>query len=85
MRTRMRMGTIVALLGCLAVLPAAAEEPGPTGGCEYDHVVYPEGAERCAAGTRVRCIDGAWGDVGICEDGAEQPPVSGGADVVEDG
>ena len=83
MRELVRLALATACL--LGVGPAAvAEEPGPTGGCEYDHRVFPESTEHCRAGTRVRCIDGAWADVGLCEDAAEAPPISGGADVEED-
>lgn len=52
------------------------------GGCAYNRVIYPEGTEMCQGGQQVRCEDGAWGDIGLCDDAEPGPPPrTGGGDV----
>gem|GEM_PF-1778272 len=55
-------------------------------GCEYDRRIYREGYEMCQGEQRVRCEEGAWSDIGLCDDPEPgPPPVSGGMDVEERG
>ena len=83
----------LAVLGLLALLAAPAalaqdSEPGMNhdeggGGCVYDRQVYPQGAEICQGGARMRCDEGAWGEVGSCRGGPERAPVSEGGDEID--
>ncbi len=71
------------LLGLCLLLPThpapAQDEAG--GGCVYNREVYPEGAELCQDGTLKRCEEGAWADIGLCEDPERAPPRSEGGDL----
>lgn len=81
-----------ALIGstCMGVLVAAGlllagsgqAQIEDDGSCVYNRRVYPNGYEMCQAGQQVRCEDGAWGDIGMCDDPEPgPPPVTGGGDV----
>lgn len=64
----------------LAATGAAAQEGDDA--CVYDRRSYPEGYEMCQGSRRVRCEDGAWGDIGICDDSEPGPsPTTEGGDV----
>lgn len=52
------------------------------GGCVYNRAVYPEGSEMCQSGSLMRCGEGAWGDIGFCDQEPMPEPVSGGGDRV---
>ncbi len=71
------------LLGLILLLPTgrapAQDEAGD--GCVYNRDVYPEGAELCQGGTLTRCEEGAWADIGLCDDPERPPPRSEGGDV----
>jgi hypothetical protein len=67
-----------------AWLLAATAALAQSEGCVFDRRVYPEGSEVCRGGVLQRCEEGAWGDVGGCEDEASPPPESGGGDVEVD-
>lgn len=77
--------TLSAILLGIAVAALANAQQGDDGGCVYDRRVHPPGSERCQDGTRVRCADGAWEDVGFCEAEPEPPPRDSGGDVDEAG
>jgi len=51
--------------------------------CVYNRQVDPEGSERCQDGTRMRCEEGSWDDVGACRAEPERAPISEGGDEVE--
>ena len=73
-------GLAAALLALAVTSLAGAQEDD--GGCVYDRRIYPEGTEMCQAGQRVRCDDGAWGDIGMCDrDEPGPPPRTSGGDV----
>jgi hypothetical protein len=83
-RLRLRRGAVLSALlpAGLLVAPAAVAQ---SEGCVFDRRIYPEGAEICRAGVLQRCEEGAWGDVGGCEDdAAAPPPAPGGGDVEVD-
>lgn len=60
--------SLIGLLGTVTATHAQGD-----GGCVYDRRIYAEGTEMCQGGQRVRCENGAWGDIGMC-DGNEPPP-----------
>ena len=69
----------------LAAAPALAQEidqdmDHDQRGCVYDRQIYPQGAEICQDGARMRCDAGAWDEIGMCEGGAPDAPISGGGD-----
>lgn len=73
---RIRRGALAALvaavqLGGAAPFALAQEDES---GCVYDRRVYPEGYEMCQGDDRVRCEDGAWSDVGDCDEPEPGPP-----------
>ena len=84
-----RMASRAARLALLVLAAAAAGSTSARaqedeGGCVFDRRVYPEGSERCQGGARVRCRDGAWSDIGLCDDPEpDPPPISDGGDVEE--
>jgi hypothetical protein len=55
------------LASALFVLPAAYAGEDNETGCYYDDVLYAEGTVMCHGDQKVRCDDGAWGDIGLCE------------------
>jgi hypothetical protein len=83
MRISVRKWSWVAILGASVVLggSAALAQDEEEGGCVFDREVFPEGYEMCQGGSRKRCEDGAWADVGDCPREAMPPPRSGGGDV----
>jgi hypothetical protein len=58
---------------------AAAEEP-LEGSCVYNREVHPPRSEICQGDTLKRCENGAWVDVGHCDQPALQPPRAEGGD-----
>ena len=71
-------GVATALLLGAATAPAQEDD----GGCVYDRRIYPDGYEMCQGGQLMRCEDGAWGDIGMCDDPEPGPPPrTGGGDV----
>ncbi len=67
----------------LFVLPAIGQAEDD-GGCVFDSRIYPEGYEMCQWGILKRCEEGAWSDLGMCDEGKEQDPVASGDDRVID-
>jgi len=66
-------------LAGLVTTAAAAQQAG----CVYNRAIYPEGSETCRSGTLVRCEEGAWADIGLCDEAPPLPPPrAGGGDVV---
>jgi len=65
------MGQMTKLLGLLFLVVSlpAVESSAEVGKCSYEGQLYPEGAEACRDGMRVRCEAGSWGDIGFCEEG----------------
>jgi hypothetical protein len=82
-RLRSRSGAVLALL-LAAWLLAATAALAQSEGCVFDRRVYPEGSEVCRGGVLQRCEEGAWGDVGRCEEEASPAPAPGGGDVAVD-
>lgn len=79
---------VLAWLSVFVAAPTFAQEidedmDHDESGCVYDRQVYPNGAEICQDGARMRCDAGAWDEIGACEGGAPQAPVSGGGDAVD--
>jgi hypothetical protein len=79
---------VVACLCVIAAAPAPAQQidqdmDHDQSGCVYDRQVYPDGAERCQDGARMRCDAGAWDEIGACVGGAPQAPIPGGGDAVD--
>lgn len=66
----------ISLLG-----PASIARAQEDGGCVYDRRVYADGTEMCQGGQRMRCEEGAWGEIGLCDDNEPPPePVTSGGD-----
>jgi hypothetical protein len=78
-----RVSTILlvgVVLGLLASPTLAQIEDD--GSCVYNRRVYPDGYEMCQGGQQVRCEEGSWGDIGMCDEPEpEPPPEAGGGDV----
>ena len=52
------------------------------GGCVYNRTVYPERSEQCQTGALMRCEEGAWAPIGLCDKEPLPEPVSSGGDEV---
>jgi len=75
-----RLG-IALILGFVCATPAASSSLDD-GGCVFDRRIYPDGYEMCQSGKLKRCDNGAWEDLGHCDDETMPPPIDGGGDVV---
>ena len=52
------------------------------GGCVYNRTVYPERSQMCQAGALMRCEEGAWAPIGLCDQEPMPESVSSGGDEV---
>lgn len=78
-----RLSLVFAISAVALAAPASrAQETG----CVYNRSIYPEGTEACRDGSRQRCENGSWSDIGFCDESPAPPPpkVSGGDVPVED-
>ena len=51
-------------------------------GCVLRHRIYPEGTEMCRGDSRVRCEEGTWANIGMCDGDEPGPaPIAGGGNV----
>ncbi len=89
--TRIRI-TLVALIKLLCVIAVfgfgvllasiTSAQMDDDGSCVYNRSVYPDGAQLCQGGQLMECDEGAWADIGECDDPRPEPaPISGGGDV----
>lgn len=83
LRGVVRLVCVVALFGIGVLLGSiASAQMDDGGGCVYDRRIYPEGAQMCQGSDLVQCNDGAWEDIGDCDDETPgPPPISEGGDV----
>lgn len=70
---------LLAVAACLLLPSLSLAQEG--GGCVFNRRIYPEGFEMCQSGTRVRCEEGSWADIGMCDGDEPMPePIEGGGD-----
>lgn len=81
----MRIGRLLlSVLICGTACPSFGMDGLANEGCVYNREIYPEGSQRCQAGTQMRCEQGAWGSIGMCEGEPPPQPMPRGGDVVLD-
>ena len=81
---RFRLARSLVFFGLLSLAAAPGVGADDEGECFFDRVLYPDGYEMCQSGTLKRCEDGSWANIGMCDDEAMPPPVSGGGDIEYD-
>lgn len=55
------------------------------GRCAYNRGLYPDGTQMCQGEQLMECDEGAWADVGVCDEPQPAPaPIPGGGDVEMD-
>jgi hypothetical protein len=84
LRRSVPMTKCLAMTGAVMLLLAvpAAAQIEDDGSCVFNRRIYPDGYEMCRGGTLQRCEDGAWGDVGMCNESEWQEPIESGGDEV---
>jgi len=83
LRMVLRIVGVVAVFAIGVTLGSiASAQMDDDGGCVFDRRIHPEGEEMCQGSDLVRCSDGAWEDIGDCDqERPGPPPISGGGDV----
>jgi hypothetical protein len=86
LRVLVRLVVVIAVFGVGVLLGSiASAQMDDDGGCVFDRRVYPEGEQMCQGSDLMRCSDGAWEDVGDCdEEEPGPPPIAEGGDVEMD-
>ena len=66
----------------IALATLASAQLEDDGSCVYDRSLYPDGTRMCQGEQLMECDEGAWEDVGNCDEPQPAPvPISGGGDV----
>ena len=85
-RMALRLVAVVTVFGVGVLLGSiASAQMDDDGGCVFDRRVYPEGEQMCQGSDLVQCSNGAWEDIGDCdEESPGPPPIAEGGDVEMD-